>query len=154
MEGRDYRRNVPAIIVKDKVGNETSVLFSISLKSPEHTVKELGELLGQLMETGDEVCALGSRVFLPNGQIITDVHSEEQCVGRGCSIHHPSQHHMLALSQVYLYDRMLMMRVCPHGVRHPDPDDKSFHLEAKDGFDLAHGCCAHQCCENRPKKAK
>ena len=109
MEGRDYRKNIPAIIIKDRAGQEVSVLFAISLKSHEQTTSDLADLMGQILETSDEVCTLGNRVLLPNGQLITDVHPEEQCEGRGCSIHHPSAHHMVGLSQVYLFDRMLMM---------------------------------------------
>jgi hypothetical protein len=150
----DFRRNTPAILVTDRSGEKVSILFAIGLKNRNQTLEDLSLLLGQLMETGEEVCAMGNRLFLPNGQVLTNVHDEKSCEGRGCSIHHPSLHHMSNLSQVYNHDRMLMMRECSHGVRHPDPDDKDLHLSVNDGFDLSHGCCRYQCCENRLSKAK
>jgi hypothetical protein len=37
------------------------------------------------------------------------------------------------------YDRGILERICPHGVGHPDPDDKA---SASDGIHGCDGCCA------------
>jgi hypothetical protein len=50
-------------------------------------------------------------------------HDPTLCVGRGCCIHHPSNHHMVTWPQNWRFDRYMMERICPHGVGHPDPDD-------------------------------
>ena len=49
------------------------------------------------------------------------VHPVEECCGP-CVIHRPSQHHMKDWPTHWRGDRMLMERLCPHGVGHPDPD--------------------------------
>lgn len=81
------------------------------------------------------------------------VHDEEDCVGRHCPVHSPSDHHMKDWPLVYRIDRpiiyiqdgnwdgkvpgrsqstsgravtVLTERTCPHGVGHPDPDCLDF----------------------------
>lgn len=77
------------------------------------------------------------------GQIIHRVHDREQCAGDNCCIHRPSKHHMRDFPTHWRDDRMLMERICPHGVGHPDPDDLEF--KKKHGIDDGvHGCCG--CC--------
>jgi hypothetical protein len=63
------------------------------------------------------------------------VHDVDDC-DPPCPIHAPSDHSMLAFPTHWRADRAMMERVCPHGVGHPDPDDKT--------DDRAHGCCG--CC--------
>lgn len=69
-------------------------------------------------------------------QVVTNVHAPEQCAGRPCPIHNPSDHHMRSFPQHWRDDRGLMERICPHGVGHPDPDGLESH-----GVHGCDGCC-------------
>lgn len=80
---------------------------------------------------------------LPNGQVLQGVHPPTACAGRGCPIHHPATHHMVAWPLLWRGDRGFMERTCTHSVGHPDPDDWQYHLSV--GRDIgSHGCCG--CC--------
>jgi hypothetical protein len=79
------------------------------------------------------------------GQIIRGVHSENLCEGRGCVIHHPSDHHMkdwptnFRTGGAFDIKGPHMERICEHGIGHPDPDDYAF-LKSQ-GEDVGtHGC--------------
>ncbi len=69
-------------------------------------------------------------------QVIVNVHSDNQCARDYCTIHRPSNHHMLDFPQLWRQDRHMMERMCPHGIGHPDPDDIT--LNRTHGCD---GCC-------------
>ncbi|HWB37969.1 MAG TPA: hypothetical protein VHA75_18285 [Rugosimonospora sp.] len=79
---------------------------------------------------------------IQRGMTLLNVHDPADCEGRGCCIHHPSQHHMVSWPQNWRADRRMMERICPCGVGHPDPDDLN--------SDDVHGCCG--CCA-RPREA-
>jgi len=73
------------------------------------------------------------------GGTIKNVHGEEECRTPGaCTIHSPSNHHMIDLSQYWRADRGFMERICSHGVGHPDPDER---LEGADAVHGCDGCC-------------
>jgi len=61
------------------------------------------------------------------------VHDPSLCEGRPCTIHHRTDHHMRAWPQNWRADRGMMERICPHGVGHPDPDERP-------GINMIHGC--------------
>lgn len=65
----------------------------------------------------------GDTATLPNGQVLVGVHPGTACEGRGCPIHHPTDHPMVTWPLLWRGDRGLMERTCPHGVGHPDFDD-------------------------------
>ena len=70
-------------------------------------------------------------------------HDPALCAGRGCSRHHPSDHHMRTWPKVWRDFYGFSDRMCSHGVGHPDPDDV-VHLQALGGACTAHacdGCC-------------
>lgn len=86
---------------------------------------------------------------LPGGVTLWNVHPSTACKGRGCPIHHPSEHKMRDWPLHWRSDRRLMERICVHGVGHPDPDDRAFRRrmfpsEADFQADAVHGCCG--CC--------
>ena len=87
----------------------------------------------------DEDRARGFDVF---GHITT--HDRDSCQGRGCPVHHASDHHMRDWPANWRGDRGLMERVCVHGVGHVDPDDATFRASRGD-TDTLHGCdgCCH-----------
>lgn len=70
-------------------------------------------------------------VRIVGGALIV-AHTVDVCAGLPCCIHAPSAHHMVTWRQHWRNDRRLMERVCPHGIGHPDPDDRS--------PDRVHGC--------------
>lgn len=77
--------------------------------------------------------------------IMTNVHDPARCEGRGCVIHHPSDHHMRSWPTHWRADRYLMERMCLHGVGHPDPDDVAYQdsvmPERAAGVHGCDGCC-------------
>lgn len=89
--------------------------------------------------------------ILPNGQKLTNVHSPTSCKGPSCTIHGPSDHHMIGWPLEW-EDLLGFVRVCPHGKRHPDPDGnfdiQAFHSKAagiyansSQTFGCPCGCC-------------
>lgn len=87
------------------------------------------------------------------GQRIHRTHDPRNCEGRGCSIHHPSDHAMRSFRTHWRDDRGLMERICEHGVGHPDPDHMAFLREmveagkisqenaSAEGVHGCDGCC-------------
>lgn len=75
-------------------------------------------------------------------------HGPESCGGRACPFHAPSRHHMVAwpIAMPITVDDLVIERVCPHGILHPDPDS----LDLAEIFDptvkvlYQHPCCG--CC--------
>lgn len=66
------------------------------------------------------------------------------CVKYGCVIHAPSKHIMDNWPTNWRPDRLMMERVCSHGIGHPDPDDIAYKVRAmgkREGEGYAvHGC--------------
>ena len=80
-----------------------------------------------------------------HGLVLQDVHPETACEGRGCCLHHPSDHHMKTWRLNWRGDHGLMERICPHGIGHVDPDDlayrmSTFHSDADVSRWSQHGC--------------
>lgn len=73
------------------------------------------------------------------GQVVV-THGAGQCLPP-CTIHAPSDHHMVGWPQLWRDDRQIMERICPHRVGHPDPDDLA--VRTREGFGV-HGC--DRCC--------
>jgi hypothetical protein len=85
------------------------------------------------------------------------VHSKENCKGKYCTIHNPSNHCMKDFPTHWRDDTRVMERICPHGVGHPDPDDlkyrqKEYKKKYKKSGDFLgiHGCDG--CCDKKRKK--
>ena len=74
------------------------------------------------------------------GQVQLTTHGSEQCEGRACVIHRPSNHHMRHLPLHWRGDVSVMERTCIHGVGHPDPDDAAWNLSQHQEWKLIHGC--------------
>ena len=74
---------------------------------------------------------------------LTAPHDPALCAGRGCSRHHPSDHHMRTWPKIWRESYGFSDRMCSHGVGHPDPDDV-VHLQALGEVRTEHacdGCC-------------
>ena len=81
------------------------------------------------------------------GQVLHGVHLPEKCEGQACVIHAPSEHAMRAFPTAWRVglgtSPSYMVRVCPHGYDHPDPDDP-----LAPGL---HACCGLGCCQDTEK---
>lgn len=87
---------------------------------------------------------------LGGGYVLKNVHDPYLCQGRGCSIHHPSDHHMRDWPKVWRDFHMYFERQCPHGLGHPDPDDMAYHVSKGTDDGGVHGCdgCCHVAAES------
>lgn len=77
---------------------------------------------------------------LEGGEVVM-THRLANCSGYWCPIHNPSPHHMRSWRQTFNFPMKVIMRVCPCGEEHPDPDDR-------DGFRIGHSCHCHHCSPN------
>lgn len=75
--------------------------------------------------------------------MLENVHAPEKCDGTGCSVHHPSNHHMRTWPKVWRSWHCYFERQCPHGIGHPDPDDVAYLLSIDDepAPHSCDGCC-------------
>jgi hypothetical protein len=71
------------------------------------------------------------------------VHSKDDCA-LPCPIHGSSNHHMKDWPTHWRQDRGIMERICPHGVGHPDPDDRRIRTGKDTGAHGCDGCCVQQ----------
>lgn len=101
---------------------------------PIEEVKNLEPLKKEKMSLGDEY--------------LVNVHNMAYCDGEFCAIHNPSEHPLNKSPR--RFENGIILRICPHGVYHPDPD--ALHW-AERTFGRAtalsrgqHGCCGAQCC--------
>lgn len=78
----------------------------------------------------------GREFFQVNQRTLLVVHSKEVCDGAPCVIHAPTDHHMRAWPLKWRTDRQIFERICPHGIGHPDPDQRA------DGTHGCDGCCS------------
>lgn len=93
---------------------------------------------------------MADAVFMENGQVLLNIHPPEQCAGRPCTVHNPSQHHMASWKAHWEDHYKIVLRECTHGVLHPDPDEVSFRRDRGRPWHLAsleHDC---DCCCQPP----
>lgn len=64
-----------------------------------------------------------SRVTLHDGTTLV-THDESECLlPRSCPIHSPSDHPLNSAPMQWVTELSQLLRVCEHGITHPDPDD-------------------------------
>lgn len=112
----------------------------------EDDVTNLGLTLPTPQPVADPIAIVRARrttelvTLMGSGQRI-HAHKENECAGRYCAIHNPSDHPLNGAPLIWR--NRMMERQCPHGVGHPDPDDVRFRVEIR-GEDPAyastHGC--------------
>lgn len=91
------------------------------------------------------------------------LHPPEQCQGRTCVVHNPSNHR-LRNAQLYIVTGGPVWRYCTHMVYHPDPDSYAYYLATdpegdhvrafKNHYDRAHirgYCYPNDCCKTGSK---
>lgn len=81
-------------------------------------------------------------VTLENSDASLMVHDAGACHGEVCTIHNRTDHHMRSWPQHWRGDRIIMERICPHGIGHPDPDDYMIIKGYDDGVHGCDGCCS------------
>lgn len=79
------------------------------------------------------------------GPITIVTHEPEKCDGTVCAVHNPSKHHMRRWPKLWRSDKVMLERLCPHGVGHPDPDGAAYDIAAGNAWKTTHGCDG--CCE-------
>jgi hypothetical protein len=88
--------------------------------------------------------SFGMQIPLGEEGAVLNVHRRENCQGRHCVVHNPSDHALKDAPLNWRADRGLMERICSHGGGHPDPDDISFkemlHGEEFAKAEANHGC--------------
>lgn len=83
---------------------------------------------------------MGKFVTEIEGIKLYHVHPMDDCAGRPCVIHNPTDHHMRGWRLRWRNDRKIFERICSHGVGHPDPDQFDYWREVDREFEGAHGC--------------
>jgi len=78
---------------------------------------------------------------LEHSSISINCHNNSTCLGQYCTVHNRSDHHMRGWSQFWRPDRSIMMRVCTHGIGHPDPDEYRIVQGLDEGIHGCDGCC-------------
>lgn len=91
-------------------------------------------------------------------------HEPSQCEGRACTLHNPSDHHMVDWPIYFRLDLrpVLVERICAHAIGHPDPDSVDWiasqlehlsteSLEELRGWLGVHGCDG--CCRGEQRDA-
>ncbi len=71
---------------------------------------------------------------------LVNVHPMDNCAGRECVIHNPSDHHMRHMRLHWRDDRGIFERICEHGTGHPDPDQFKFWDSIGQSYQSVHGC--------------
>jgi hypothetical protein len=88
-----------------------------------------------------EPTAPGKHQLENSATVILGVHSPDVCLGKYCTLHKLSGHSMRSYEQLWADGQM--WRVCPRGVRHPDPDD---YIIVQHPERTHHECCPERCC--------
>lgn len=105
----------------------------------------------------DGVFITEENVFITaHGQFIGAPHARTaDCDEFGCVIHNQTDHHMRGLPTLWRSDRMIMERICEHGVGHLDPDNMAYFDRTRpDGHsESIHGCCTELCCASGETQA-
>ncbi len=76
-------------------------------------------------------------------QKVANVHDPSACEGRGCPIHHPSDHHMKDWPLLWRGDKGIFERICSCDTGHPDPDSIAYMKTIGVTWVSVHGCCGH-----------
>lgn len=73
------------------------------------------------IERAADVLATSDLVMVAPGIAMTNVHLPSECEGRGCWVHHPSDH-QLAEAPLVIESATRVFRRCEHGTLHNDFD--------------------------------
>lgn len=76
---------------------------------------------------------------LESGQLLQTHAITAECARRYCTFHNPSAHPLANAPRIWDPNYSIVLRVCPCGIGHPDPDD----LRTEHMTDCICGC---DCC--------
>lgn len=84
------------------------------------------------------------------GQLIFGVHAKTaECEQHGCTVHNPTDPHHPTWPTRWSREHNAFMRVCPHGVQHPDQDEVAWRRRHRSEWDVERaldhecdGCCS------------
>ena len=101
--------------------------------------KRLDEIQKELIAieiAKEEAAIMGEPIILleHTEKFLRNMHKASACKGQHCTMHKRSDHHMRSFPQKW--EDYYMWRVCPHDVKHPDPDEIN-----KDAQHKCDGCC-------------
>lgn len=70
-------------------------------------------------------------------------HGAEECEGRPCCVHSPSDHPLRNHPLNWRSDIGIMERICDHGIGHDDPDDVAYRnsIGMEEHLHGCDGCC-------------
>lgn len=77
---------------------------------------------------------------------LVNTHSQTRCALGPCVIHNRTAHHMRSWWAIWLEDRKIVERICPHGIGHPDPDQFGYWRDTDQLWQATHGCDG--CCDS------
>jgi len=89
---------------------------------------------------------------LENTDTVYFTHPEDKCLGEVCTIHNRSNHAMREFPQHWRADRMIIERICTHGIGHPDPDEYRVLIGEDDGVHGCDGCCGVVLAKKKTRK--
>lgn len=104
----------------------------------------------QLLKSGRR-----GRYAIAEGRTLVNVHPDILCEGRGCSVHHPSDHKMKNWPKDFRFPDDnpgawgYFERYCQHRRPHPDPDDVVYW--ASQGRDITQHSC-DGCCREKTEE--
>lgn len=90
--------------------------------------------------------SLMGHYLLEDGSVLYNVHGVDNCSGTPCSIHMPSEHPLADEPRAYDSKARIVLRICEHGVHHPDFDALTYLLASTGRVDYRHLCCVSGCC--------
>ena len=79
--------------------------------------------------------------FELRGRILRNVHLPEACAWEPCVVHNHTDHALSSMPLLWRDDRGLFERVCPCGIGHPDPDQRTYWSRTGRSAEQVHGCC-------------
>lgn len=88
------------------------------------------------------------KLKLHSGGTLKNVHEKVECFLEYCCIHNPSEHPLREAPMDWWGEFRHMVRVCEHGISHPDPDDLQFKIARGDWVTTESICSVHLMKEN------
>ena len=88
---------------------------------------------------------------LSDGRVMSEIHDPGDCEGRGCWVHHPSEHPLSGAPVYWDAAARRAYRLCEHEVLHRDLDDYRFQTRGSTKWaGMPAWCCdgedACRCC--------
>lgn len=83
----------------------------------------------------------GATLIGDDGTLLTNVHDPEKCAGETCVVHNPTKHYMSDWDLHWYSELGVFVRICEHGLGHPDPDQDAYIQRIGIPRHICCGCC-------------